>query len=266
MTKNLDLIINDGTMASPDPDNLFTNQNIKSALTPNNIGANKILKAASPLINYVTHLCNTDNKYRKNAVNEFLVNEIMCFTKDLEESYRHEIILAARHIVCSWCNEAITNSSWGKKKKWEAPTTINDSHPETWRGENFFVIVKRCATNPKEHQDLLQLCYCCMTLGYEGIYRKDNKGHVACYTIIDKLWDLISTEIKNSNHLTKVKTTATNTNQPKIVWGSLLIISLISIITIFTLEFKLLQITKPMISYLEQSIKLEGATDKHNVE
>ena len=266
MSKTLDLVINNDTMASPDPDNLFTNQNIKSALTPSSIGTNKILKAASPLINYVTHLCNSNNKYRKNDVNDFLINEILCFTKDLEANYRHEIILAARHIVCSWCNELITNSAWGKKKKWEAPTTINDSHPETWRGENFFVIVKRCATNPKEHQELLQLCYCCMTLGYEGIYRKDKDGHIACYTIIDKLWDLIANEIKSSSHLTKIKTTATNTNQPKIVWGTLLIISLLSIMTIFTLEFKLMQITKPMISYLEQSIKLQDETNNLNME
>jgi type IV/VI secretion system ImpK/VasF family protein len=252
-------IITDKDTTSPCPDHLFTHHAVESNLRQSRIGDNAMLQAAAPIINYVTALCR-DNRstLRKGEVNHCLVNEIRYFTQQLEPHYRHEIILAARHILCSWGHEVIANSSWGKKKKWSTPAALQDSHPETWEGENFFVIIQRSASNPKEHQDLLQLCYCCMTLGYAGTYRKEKQGHIACYTIIDKLWELISSDVQSARHLTPVRTAIVNTHQPKLVWGSLLLITLCSIAAMFILEFRLLQVTKPMISYLESRIQAES--------
>jgi len=260
MHKTLD-IITDKDTASPCPDHLFAHQTVESNLRRSTIGDNAMLQAASPIINYVTALCRDSNsKLRKGEVNNCLVNEIGCFTQHLEPHYRHEIILAARHIICSWSKELCAKRSWGKKKKWSTPATLQDSHPETWKGENFFVIIQRSASNPKEHQDLLKLCYCCMTLGYAGTYRKDKQGHIACYTIIDKLWELISSDVQSARHLTPVRTAMVNTHQPKLVWGSLLLITLCSIAAMFILEFRLLQVTKPMISYLENRIQAESSS------
>lgn len=252
-------IIEDKDTSLPCPDHLFTHHTVESTLRQSTIGDNEMLQAASSIINYVTTLCrDTGSKLRKGEVSNCLVNEIYYFTQQLEPHYRHEIILAARHILCSWSHELIANCSWGKKKKWSAPVSLQDSYPETWRGENFFVIIQRSASNPKEHQDLLQLCYCCMTLGYAGTYRKDKQGHIACYTIIDKLWELIASDVKSARHLTPVRTAIINTRQPKLVWGGLLFVTLCSIAAMFILEFRLLQVTKPMIHYLENRIQAES--------
>lgn len=260
-------IIADKDSASPCPDHLFTHHAVESTLKTSAIGDNAMLQAASPIINYVTTLCRDANsRLRKGDVNTCLVNEVRHFMQQLEPHYRHEIILAARHILCSWSHELIANSSWGKKKKWSTPATLQDSHPETWEGENFFVIIQRSASNPKEHQDLLQLCYCCMTLGYAGNYRKEKQGHIACYTIIDKLWELIASDVQSARHLTPARTAIVNSHQPKLVWGTLLFITLCSIAAMFILEFRLLQVTKPMISYLENRIQAEHAVSAHTMD
>ena len=245
---------------TPGLENIFNNADLKSELCDSNIGNNSILKAASPVINYVTHVCNSNNKYRKNSVNATLKREITCFMQKLEANYKPEVVLAARHIICSWCYDTMKNSDWGQKKKWTPPALTNAGSLETWQGENFFIIIQRCAKNPSEHQDLLQLCYCCMTLGYAGIYREDKQGHVICYTIIDKLWDLISHDVAQADHLKQIKTTEVNTSKPKIIWASLLTITLACVATIFLLEFRLMQVTKPLLNYLDQSIKIQNPT------
>jgi type VI secretion system protein ImpK len=262
MKKTFDLTLG---IEQPNIQEVFNNAEIKSSFCDSTIGNNTILKAVAPIINYVTHVCNTNNKYRKNSVNVILKKEITCFMKKLEADYKPDVILAARHIICSWCYDIIKNSDWGRKKKWTPPTISNAGNCETWQGENFFVIIQRCAKNPPEHQDLLQLCYCCMTLGYAGIYRNDEKGHIICYTIIDKIWDLISNDVESANHLKEIKTTEVDTNKPKIIWFFLLMITLISVIAIFLLEFRLMQVTKPVLGYLQQNITSQNMIIKNNL-
>ena len=255
MSKTFDLVPG---IDSPGLENIFSNSDIKSSLCANDIGDNVILKSASPIINYVTHVCNNGSKYRKNSVNAILKKEIFCFMQKLESNYKPEIVLAARHIICSWCYDIIKHSDWGIKKKWSPPPLSNAGSLESWKGESFFIIIQRSAKNPLEHKDLLQLCYCCMTLGYAGIYREDKQGHVICYTIIDKLWDLISHDVAQADHLKEIKTTEVNTSKPRIIWGSLLTITIACIATIFILEFRLMQVTKPLLTYLEQSISSQN--------
>ncbi|MEE3002977.1 MAG: type IVB secretion system protein IcmH/DotU [Pseudomonadota bacterium] len=240
----------------------FKSHQYQSELMTSKIGTNKILQAAGPIINYVTHVCNSNNKYRKNSVSAILKKEINFFMAYLEPYYKQEIIFAARHIICSWSNEIIINSDWGRKKKWSTPLSKGENVPESWKGENFFVIVQRCASNPKEYQDLLQLCYCCMTLGYAGIYRDDKKGHVACYTIIDILWDLIASEVNKNTHLTQVKTGYVNSNKPKVIWSLMLAVTIICIGTILTLELQLMRVTKPMLTYLEKTVQVQQHDSK----
>lgn len=188
------------------PEQLFDPATIRTKLTQSHINTNPILQAASPIINYVAFITTQAHNHKKNTVDGCLCHEIQCFTQKLQPHYRTEVVLAARHILCAWCHELLTHSTWGKKRRWTTPSTPQQSPHTSWDGENFFEIIRRSAQQPTEYSDLLQLCYYCMTLGYQGIYRAEEHGYLACYTIIDKLWALIGQNMQTPNHLAKLDT------------------------------------------------------------
>lgn len=234
------------------PNNIFATKSYSSALTKSTTNKNLLLKYANPIINYVSHVCFAPNKYRKVDVENFLVNEVCYFTQALKNKYKSEIILAARHILCAWINETILKSSWGKQRKWQAPKSLDEGHEESWKGESFFIIMQRCATSPQEHQDILELSYICMTLGYEGCYKFEHKGYAICYTIIDSLWDVISPNITNNEYL--LTTNEENKQSSKLAVLIPSTIIAISLIGILCLKVSLNQTLEPIMSYFDQRI------------
>jgi type IV/VI secretion system ImpK/VasF family protein len=239
---------------SSGPDNIFSTKQYSSELIKNTIAKNLLLKYASPIINYVSHVCFAPNKYRKSEIESFLVNEICYFTQILKNKYKAEIILAARHILCAWINETILRSSWGKQRKWQEPKDLDRSYEESWKGESFFIIMQRCASSPNEHQDILELSYICMTLGYEGCYKFESKGYAICYTIIDSLWDVISPNITNDSCLL---TTDSVNKKAKTMKLTILVpscIIAISLIGVLCLEISLSQVQDPIMNYFDQRI------------
>lgn len=254
MSKKLDLSIVKANKLTSEAEQLFTSNSYCSALKPTEYCNNKILKEASPIINYVTHVCKDDNKYTKKAVSNFITNEILYFSKNLEKHHKKETILAARHILCSWCHETLSHSNWGWRKKWKTPEIITDYHQESWQGENFYPIIQRAAASPATHQELLQLCYCCMSLGYQGAYRQEDNGYITCYTIIDKLWQLITTDMGDfsleTNKVSHVKTK----NNVKII--KITLATLLGLITccFISLEITLAQVSQPITGFFKTDI------------
>ena len=236
------------------PDNIFATKRYSSELTKSTIDKNLLLKYANPIINYVSHVCFAPNKYRKVDVENFLVNEVCYFTQVLKNKYKSEIILAARHILCAWINETILKSSWGKQRKWQAPKSLNQDYAESWKGESFFIIMQRCASSPTEHQDILELSYICMTLGYEGCYKFESKGYAICYTIIDSLWDVISPNITSSSCLLTTNPESKQTNKIKLTTILPSCMIAISLVGILCLKISLNQTLDPIMSYFDQRI------------
>jgi type VI secretion system protein ImpK len=239
---------------NPIPDNIFVTEQYSSKLTKNIIAKNLLLKYSSPIINYVSHVCFAPNKYKKVEVENFLANEICYFTQILKHKYKAEIILAARHILCAWINETILKSSWGKQRKWQEPKNLDQTDEESWAGESFFIIMQRCAASPNEHQDILELSYICMTLGYEGCYQFESKGYAVCYTIIDSLWNVISPNITHNSCLLTTDTSSKKIKKMKFIILVPSCIIAISLIGILCLKISLTQALNPIISYFDQRI------------
>ena len=240
--------------ASHDPNQLFDQVTIQSKLKQNQINTNPILQAASPIINYVAFICTQEHSHKKNVVEACLCHEIQCFTHQLQSQYRNEVVLAARHILCAWSHELLKHSTWGKKRRWSTPSASQQTHNTSWEGENFFEIIRRSAQQPAEYKDLLQLCYHCMTLGYQGIYRTEQQGYLACYTIIDKLWSLIGHNMQTPNHLAKPDApTKQHPTIMKVRYG-LIGLTMLCVIGCGWLEYQRYQHMQPVLQALNAQI------------
>ena len=230
---------------------LFGINKVETKLQHSITGTNTIVKMATPIINFVNHITASNIihiKYNKNEINVILQGELQYFTKHIEQEYIEHICVAATQILHSWITEVLATSVWGKKHNWQE----SELAPISKETDNFFMIMQKCANNPEEHNDILQLCYICMTLGYSGNYKDSNDKVMICNTIINRLWHILNINTNDNNYLIEHKTHKTKTH----IFFMPLIIILIAITTTLVLEFKTLSASQPLLKYLTTSPNL----------
>ena len=232
-------------------DTLFDQSEIESKLIKTHQNTDSILQTAAPLINYISFISTQDHQKKKSEVEASLCHEMNYLEQMLRKNYRNEVVLASLHILCSWSHEQIRCSSWGKKRKWQAPTHIFHSQNETWEGENFFEIIRRSSAKPDEYKELLELCFCCMALGYQGRYRSEEQGHLICYTIIDKLWELISHDAQTPSHLKTPQAAYTTTPKRKKIRYALIVFTSALLLYSSWLSHQRMQAMEPILNTLQ---------------
>lgn len=157
--------------------------------------ANPLLQAVSPLLTLATQLQEQSEAPDLALLHPRLCNEIKAFEVRAQElHYRSPIILAARYLLCSFIDEIIEKSSWGKTSLWPQCSLLKTFHHEAWGGDRFFVILERSAEDPHLNIDLLELGYFCLSLGYEGRYYNAPRGQREVGQFIDQLYYWIMDE------------------------------------------------------------------------
>lgn len=87
-----------------------------------------------------------------------------------------EDALVARYVLCTFFDSAVLNTPWGAQSDWSGQSLLVMFHKEKSGGEKFFQILERLRAQPGRYIDLLELQYVCLALGYEGMYRIDDRG------------------------------------------------------------------------------------------
>jgi type VI secretion system protein ImpK len=64
-------------------------------------------------------------------------------------------------------------------------------HNETWGGEKVFQLLTRLIQSPTEHQNLLELIYACLALGFEGRYKVMQNGASELGVLRERLGQLL---------------------------------------------------------------------------
>lgn len=140
-------------------------------------GRNPILQAASPLLVIASRLQSTV----ANADIASLRNQAMQDVRQFDERLRAsgvvpEDALVARYVLCTFFDSAVLNTPWGAQSDWSGQSLLVMFHKEKSGGEKFFQILERLRAQPGRYIDLLELQYVCLALGYEGMYRIDDRG------------------------------------------------------------------------------------------
>ncbi len=174
-----------------------TRSHFRSRTFTSYIGCNPLISAASVLLAFNEQLKELSEHESLEQLHEDLVHEIKAFESNAQErGYIAETILIARYILCAALDETIIYSSLANSSLWQRFKLINTFQNEQSADERFFLIVDRLLNAPTVHIELLELIYTCLSLGFEGKYRYEDKGHLQLSELKDSLFH----QIRNVRH------------------------------------------------------------------
>jgi type VI secretion system protein ImpK len=153
-----------------------------------NIG-NPFLSLSSNIFREIDILQNSYEIGTVEEVRTSLIEKIDYYTnvissKDIENSQ----IMLSKYILCTFSDELITSTYWGKDNNWANNSLLGYFYNETYGGDKFFQILDQLLRSPAQYIHLLELLYICISLGFEGKYRIQNKGRMELDAIRDNLF------------------------------------------------------------------------------
>ncbi|MGH8176807.1 MAG: type IVB secretion system protein IcmH/DotU [Steroidobacter sp.] len=155
-------------------------------------GRNPILQAAAPLIAIASRLQSTVAQADVGSLRSQSMQEVRVFDDRLRSAgVVPEDALVARYILCTFFDSAVLNTPWGAQSDWSGQSLLVTFHKEKSGGEKFFQILQRISAQPGRYIDLIELQYVCLALGYEGMYRIDERGAARIAELQHGLYRLI---------------------------------------------------------------------------
>lgn len=140
-------------------------------------GRNPILQAAVPLLVLAGRLRGQIANADVESLRRQCVQEVRAFEERARQAgVPAEDVLAARYALCTVIDEAVLNTPWGAQSGWAGQSLLVTFHREAQGGEKFFQLLDRLLGEPQRYLGLLELWYVCLSLGFEGRYRLDERG------------------------------------------------------------------------------------------
>lgn len=236
-----------------------------------NTTINALVAAAAPLLTIATQLREQRQPPELILLHSSLCHEIKAFENKARASgYRTPIILAARYFLCALIDEIILTTTWGNHSRWEQHNLLRTFQRESVGDERFFLILERSCEDPKLHMDLLELGYLCLSLGYEGKYRKKPGGQQELGLLIDRLYHLIRDDRGEFSKLLLISSTAKgpakkSRNRLPPVWLTLIITLLVLLGIYLPYHIQLDHLAAPVDATLQLMMPSDQrATDNAN--
>lgn len=156
------------------------------------ISFNPFISASIPIFNYIYSLDDSEQYLDIDKVREEFVNKINHFNEKAQELEVVETeILVTRYILCTFIDEIVNSTHFGKQHDWANNSLLSIFHNETYGGENFFHLLDKFLKTPAKYIHILELMYICLALGFEGKYRVISKGQMELNTIKESLFKQI---------------------------------------------------------------------------
>ena len=155
-------------------------------------GTNAFLALAAPLFKEIDMLLNTYEIGSMSEIHTRLTEEVDRFTdRAAQANLENSQVLITRYLLCTFMDELISTTYWGKENNWANDSLLSFFYHETYGGEKFFQLLNKLLVSPANHIDLLELMYVCIGLGFEGKYRIQDKGKMELEAIRDNLYKQI---------------------------------------------------------------------------
>lgn len=98
----------------------------------------------------------------------------------------------ASYCICALLDELVLNSDWGQTSHWAGSSLLSEFHSQTWAGTHFFERVEQAQRSG--NIPLLTLQYLCLSLGFKGRYRVEDRGQEQLDILRDSLYRQICAE------------------------------------------------------------------------
>lgn len=177
------------TMPEPTPK---TAAYYRSKAFVSTIGVNPLIAAAAPLFFLVEKIQNLTTTPNLTQLRTDLLHEVKAFeTQAQQHGYRSKMLIAARYVLCTWVDELISRTTWGRDLTWQLQTLVEQPTADIKENRSFFLVLNHCLQDPSTYVDLLELLYLCLSLGFEGEYRYLERGYILLAELRDNLYHTI---------------------------------------------------------------------------
>lgn len=202
-------------------------------------GHNALLVGAAKLLAQSTQLRKGSSGMPLPALQAHLIQLIENFMRDGQSMhYPAPILLASRYFLCATLDELISNAAWIEEQAWDTLSLLGFFKQEPRDSDRFYLILQRACENPKEHVDLIELGFHCLSMGFMGEYKNKTKGSELITKLMDKLYQIIidtrgeasKTLFLGQTPFVKIKTKrlswSCNKRWAGIIWGACIVIFL----------------------------------------
>ena len=172
---------------------------------------NPLLSLSSDIFKQIDLLQNSYDIGSLSEVRNVLIEEINYFTEaSAKKGVENSQVMLARYVLCTFSDEIICTTYWGKDNNWANSSLLGHFYNETYGGDKFFQILDQLLRAPAKYIDLLELMYICLSLGFEGKYRIQNRGKMELDAIRESLYKQMKMmQLRESqNFYTKQKTSS----------------------------------------------------------
>ncbi|HVV68026.1 MAG TPA: type IVB secretion system protein IcmH/DotU [Gammaproteobacteria bacterium] len=155
-------------------------------------GINPLITAAAPLFYLAEKFQSLEYSPGLVKLHEDLTHELKAFEHQAQSyGYRVNFIMAAQLIMSLWVDEMVLCTRWGRESDWGKYSLTETTQPDGLENKSFFFVLKHCLQDPVTYIDLLELLYLCLSLGFEGEYRYQERGYILLAEIRDTLFHTI---------------------------------------------------------------------------
>ena len=140
-------------------------------------GLNPLAAAASTLFALVSRVRNRAQHPDPEALLRSVVAEIRVFeARALAAGVDPRQVKVARYAICATIDDVVLNTPWGGTSVWAQRSMVATFHRETVGGDRFYDLLARLERDPGGNLHLLEFCYLCLSLGFEGRLRVEPGG------------------------------------------------------------------------------------------
>ncbi|HET8728232.1 MAG TPA: type IVB secretion system protein IcmH/DotU [Alphaproteobacteria bacterium] len=140
-------------------------------------GINALVAAATPLLTLAVRLRGSTAQRDVDGLHGRVAREIKAFEqRALAAGCAQDAVRAARYALCAMIDDLVLNTPWGSTSLWAGKSMVGTFHNETSGGERFFDILNHMHKDPGRNDEILELMYLCLSLGFEGRLRVMQRG------------------------------------------------------------------------------------------
>ena len=140
-------------------------------------GMNAINAAASTLFSLVSRIRNRAQHMDPEKLRRSVVGEVRGFeNRALQAGIDAQEVKIARYAICATLDDVVLNTPWGGQSIWAQQSMVGTFHKETVGGDRFYDLLARLEKEPGKNINLLEFLYMCLSLGFEGRLRVEQRG------------------------------------------------------------------------------------------
>ena len=156
------------------------------------IGVNPLAAAAAPVLGAAIRLIGRAQHPAPDQLRRSMMEAIREFEqRALQLGLDTLSLRAARYALCATVDDMVLSTPWGANSPWSQSSLTSVFHNEVAGGERFFEILKQMEEDPARHGQVVELMYLCLSLGFVGRYRVQQRGTSGLTEFRDALYRVI---------------------------------------------------------------------------